>query len=98
MSPVVSPLSDRRVDLAPEIPGLVEAVAPASLAAELGIEPGDRVLSVNDRPLVDALDFQFHAQAERVVLDIEGDVAGWNLRGELPHHCLLDGEQEVTAI
>ena len=71
MSPVVSPLSHRRVDLAPEAPGRVEAVAPASLAMELGIEPGDRVVGVNGRPLQDALDFQFHAQAERVTLDVE---------------------------
>jgi putative radical SAM enzyme (TIGR03279 family) len=72
MSPVaVSPLSHRRVDLAPRVPGLVEAVAPASLAMELGLEPGDRVVGVNGLPLVDALDFQFHAQAEEVVLDVE---------------------------
>ncbi len=71
MSPVVSPLSQRRVDLAPHAPGLVEAVAPASLADELGIEVGDRVVGINDRPLQDALDFQFHAQADRVVLDVE---------------------------
>jgi putative radical SAM enzyme (TIGR03279 family) len=72
MSPVaVSPLSHRRVDLAPTIPGQVAAVAPASLATELGIEPGDRVVGVNGMPLVDALDFQFHAQAARVLLDVE---------------------------
>ena len=72
MSPVtVSPLSHRRVDLAPATPGLVDAVAPASLAMELGIEPGDRIVGVNGRPLLDALDFQFHAQAERVTLDVE---------------------------
>ncbi|MDP9364931.1 MAG: DUF512 domain-containing protein [Chloroflexota bacterium] len=71
MSPVVSPLSQRRVDLAPTAPALVDSVAPASLAMELGIEPGDRVVAVNDRPLQDAIDFQFHAQAERVTLDVE---------------------------
>jgi len=71
VSPVVSPLSNRRVDLAPGVPGLVEAVAPASLGAELGIEAGDRVLRVNGREVEDALDFQFRAQAERVVLDVE---------------------------
>ena len=71
MSPVVSPLSQRRVDLAPASPGLIEAVAPASLAEELGIEAGDRVLTVNGRVLQDAVDFQFHAQAERVRLDVE---------------------------
>jgi putative radical SAM enzyme (TIGR03279 family) len=73
MSPVVSPLSHRRVDLTPSVPGLVEAVSPASLAMELGVEPGDRIVGVNGQPLFDALDFQFQAQNERVVLDVERD-------------------------
>ena len=74
MSPVtISPLSQRRVDLAPSVPGLVAAVAPASLATELGIEPGDRVVGINGQPLIDALDFQFLAQSERVVVDVERD-------------------------
>ena len=88
MSPVtVSPVSHRRVDLAPATTGLIDAVAPASLAMELGIEPGDRVVSVNDRPLMDAIDFQFHAQAEAVTLDV--DRGGVLLRYELE----LDGDE-----
>jgi len=88
MSPVhVSPLSQRRVDLAPEKPGVVAAVAPASLAMELGIEPGDRVLGVNGRPLLDAIDFQFYAQAERVTLDV--DRAGSIVRYQLE----LEGDE-----
>ena len=72
MSPVaVSPLSQRRVDLAPSVPGQVDAVSPASLAMELGIEPGDRIVGINGLPLIDALDFQFQAQAEHVILDVE---------------------------
>lgn len=71
MSPVISPLSHRRVALEPTIPGLVEAVSPASLAMELGIEVGDRIIGVNGAPLIDALDFQFHAQSQHVLLDVE---------------------------
>ncbi len=69
--PQVSPLSLRRVDLAPAVPGLVEAVSPASLAMEIGIEPGDRVLGINGVPMMDALDFQYAAQSEKVVLDVD---------------------------
>src|SRR5215204_7741975 len=69
--PHVSPLSHRRVDLAPSVPGMIGAVAPASLAMELGIEPGDRVLGANGAALMDALDFQYVAQSERVLLDVE---------------------------
>ena len=71
--PVVSALSHRRVDLVPDHPGTVAAVAPGSLAMELGIEPGDRILGVNGKPLVDALDFQFQAQSEHVVMDVDRD-------------------------
>ncbi len=82
MSPVhVSPISLRRVDLAPSVPGLVEVVSPGSFAMELGIEPGDRVVGVNGQPLVDALDFHFLAQADQVVLDVER--AGSLLRYQL---------------
>ena len=53
MSPVaLSPLSHRRVDLAPSAPGLVGAVSPASLAMELGIEPGDRIAVVDHGKLI----------------------------------------------
>src|SRR5688500_2519437 len=88
MSPVaVSPLSQRRVDLAPSVPGQVDAVSPASLAMELGIEPGDRIVGINGLPLMDALDFQFQAQAERVILDVER--AGVLLRYDLE----LEGDE-----
>jgi putative radical SAM enzyme (TIGR03279 family) len=82
--PVVSPLSHRRVDLVPSVPGTIAAVAPGSFAMELGIEPGDRVLGVNGLPLVDALDFQFQAQSEKVVVDVdrEGSILRYDLELE----------------
>ena len=69
--PVLSPLSHRRVDRAPEAPGVVAAVEPGSLADELGIAAGDRITAVNGRSVDDALDFQFHAQSDRVELAVE---------------------------
>ena len=69
--PVVSPLSHRRVDLIPSTTGIVSAVAPGSLAAELGIAAGDRIVSINDNPLLDAIDFQFNAQSEKVSFEVE---------------------------
>ncbi|HET7034196.1 MAG TPA: DUF512 domain-containing protein [Thermomicrobiaceae bacterium] len=68
--------SRRRMALAPEISdaGLISEVAPGSLAAELGIEPGHRVLTINGQPLRDALDFQFIAAGDTVVLEVaQGD-------------------------
>ena len=63
---------------------MVLAVSPGSLAMELGIEPGDRVLGVNGQPLVDALDFQFQAQSERVVIDVDrqGSILRYDLELE----------------
>ena len=69
--PLVSPLTHRRVELAPQLPGVVAEVSPFSLAAELGIDAGDRVVAVNGAPLDDALDFQFRAQAESVSVEVE---------------------------
>src|SRR4051812_28773582 len=71
MAPILSQLSMRRVDLAPEHPGIIDAVAPGSLGHDLGLRPGDRIVSVDDRPVLDALDFQFHAQSERAVFEID---------------------------
>ncbi len=85
--PVVSPLSHRRVDLVPSAPGTVETVAPASLAMELGIEEGDQIVGINGKPLLDALDFQFQAQATEVTLDV--DRRGSLLRYELE----LEGDE-----
>jgi putative radical SAM enzyme (TIGR03279 family) len=41
--------------------GLIEAVSPGSLAAELGLRSGDEVLSINGHALRDVIDVQFYA-------------------------------------
>jgi putative radical SAM enzyme (TIGR03279 family) len=87
MSPIRSPLSDRRVDLAPETPGLISAVASGSLADELDLRPGDRIVSVDDRPVMDALDFQFNVQAERAVFEVERN------GGFVRHELELEGDE-----
>ena len=87
MAPTVSALSFRRVDLAPDSPGVIDAVAPGSLGADLGLRPGDRIVSVNDRPVMDALDFQFHAQSEEALFEVDrnGVLQRFDLR--------LDGDE-----
>ena len=72
--PVVSPLSNRRVDLAPPAGGVISLVAPGSLAQELGIRAGDQIISINDQPLLDALDFQFKAQSQQVSFEVQRDL------------------------
>jgi putative radical SAM enzyme (TIGR03279 family) len=50
--------------------GLVSGVAEGSLAAYLGIETGDRLVSVNGRRLRDELDFRFLTAEERLSLTV----------------------------
>lgn len=48
----------------------VVAVEPSSLASELGIEPGTRLLTINGRDLGDFLDFEFLAADEAFLLHV----------------------------
>ncbi len=46
----------------------IEEVKPSSIAWEVGLEPGDRLLEVNGHPVRDVLDFRFHASSEDSLL------------------------------
>lgn len=46
--------------------GVIQSVEPGSLAADLGLQPGDEVLAVNGHPAEDVIDVQFYA-AENTV-------------------------------
>lgn len=70
MAPKISSLTNRRVDLIPDAPGLIANVAEGSLADEIGLQAGDRVVSIDGRPVIDFIDFQFHAQSERVTIEV----------------------------
>jgi putative radical SAM enzyme (TIGR03279 family) len=51
--------------------GLVTAVQPQSLAHEVGIEPGDRLLAINGRPVRDEIDVRFYGADEELILVLE---------------------------
>jgi len=42
-----------------------------SIGAEVGIEPGDTLLSINGLPVMDILDYQFYSQDDQLILEIE---------------------------
>ena len=48
----------------------VAAVEPGSLGAELGLAPGDELLSINGRELIDFLDWEFLAADETFLLNV----------------------------
>ena len=61
----------------------VEAVLPGSIAEEMGIEPGDKLLSIDGHAIEDILDYQFYAEDEEIVLLIEKpDGEQWELEIE----------------
>ena len=51
--------------------GEIAAVTPGSLADDLGLVPGDRLLAVNDQPVQDIIDLSFALADEYVELLIE---------------------------
>ena len=85
---------------------LVTAVDPFALGEQLGIEPGDRIIKVNNRDLHDFLDFQFYTGSEdRVLLDVikksgdavaleieigEGEIWGLDFEYFSPRQCAND--------
>ena len=48
--------------------GLVDAVAPQGIAHEIGIRPGDRIISINDHVLRDIIDYQFYGADEDLTI------------------------------
>lgn len=48
----------------------VETVAPGSIAEEIGIEVGDRLMSANGREIKDLLDYRFVAEEEKLLLEL----------------------------
>jgi putative radical SAM enzyme (TIGR03279 family) len=53
--------------------GQIEAVEAGSLAAEIGIQPGDALLAINGQPVEDVIDVQYYGAEEAVELLIRRD-------------------------
>ncbi len=64
----------------PEIAGRITAVE--GLAAEIGLRPGDELLVVNDHPVRDLIDVQFHAAEPYLELLIRRDGDLWLYEAE----------------
>lgn len=54
----------QEVDLAQFNGGLITAVTPDSVAADIGLQPGDQLLAINDNPVEDVIDVQYYSAEE----------------------------------
>ncbi|MEZ4572670.1 MAG: DUF512 domain-containing protein [Thermomicrobiales bacterium] len=71
---IANPRKRRRVALAPEVPAVINSIAPNSLGEEIGLRAGDRVITVNGQRLRDVIDFAFYSDDEDVTLEVlQGD-------------------------
>lgn len=62
---------------------LISRVLPDSIAEELGLEPGDRLISVNGQPVEDVFDYRYLMNEELVVILVEKpDGEEWELEVE----------------
>jgi putative radical SAM enzyme (TIGR03279 family) len=61
--------------------GLVSVVEPGALADQMGLQPGDVILAVNDHPLRDVIDFQFYGAEEEIELQVRRNDLEFALRG-----------------
>lgn len=59
---------------------LIESVIEGSVAAEMEIEAGDRLLAVNDKPVRDIIDYHYHtADDELLLLVLKGSGELWEV-------------------
>jgi len=64
---------------------LIECVEPGSIAMEMEIEPGDRLLCINGNPIRDIIDYGFFSADDELLLEIEkkeGEI--WEVEIERP--------------
>lgn len=51
----------------------ISGVTPGSLGEELGLKAGDRLISINDHPITDVIDYMYYEAAEELSLLMEVD-------------------------
>lgn len=59
---------------------IVKSIVPGSIADEMGIDPGDRLISINGQEIEDIFDYQFYSEDEELLLLVEKpDGEQWEL-------------------
>jgi putative radical SAM enzyme (TIGR03279 family) len=65
----------QEIDLTQHSGGLITAIAPGSVAAAVGLQPGDQLLAINDNPVEDVIDVQYYSAEEWLELLVRRDEA-----------------------
>ncbi len=61
----------------------ISGIGPGSIAAELEIRAGDKLLTINNHPINDILDYQYYSQDDYLVVEIEKENSEiWSLEIE----------------
>ena len=61
-------------------------VSQGSIAKELGIQPEDKILKVNDQPVNDQIDFKFHSAEEKIELLLQRGAEQFHYEIEKEYH------------
>jgi len=64
----------------------IASIEPGSIAEELGLLPGDRVLEINGQALLDVIDYQQHCASRHVVIKVA--------RGDKLIECEIEKDEE----
>ncbi|HBM75181.1 MAG TPA: radical SAM protein, partial [Clostridiaceae bacterium] len=59
------------------IGNVITGIEKESIAKELGIEPGSRLLYINGQPVEDIIDYKYLISDEHIVVDILKDGEEW---------------------
>lgn len=51
--------------------GIISAILPDSIAAELGLAAGDTLLAINGQPIRDLIDYNYHSDSDYLELEIQ---------------------------
>ncbi|MCL7451923.1 MAG: DUF512 domain-containing protein [Anaerolineae bacterium] len=62
--------------------GVIAAIEPGSLGDQAGLQPGDRLIAINDQPLRDIIDVQFYGAEEELDLLVERGGRQWTVEIE----------------
>lgn len=58
----------REIEITEHVGGQIADVRPGSLSEEIGLQPGDELLAINDHPVEDVIDVQFYSAEEHLEL------------------------------